>query len=103
VGYATCFYAVLIEFAHVPLTRPYIYFARCQLHVYSAKVVVYDLKENVRFTITEDWDRSPDSIIVSSSSSNCPYFLYSISCIVILVNSLRVLSSSHASVIILGS
>ncbi|KAG2134271.1 alpha beta-hydrolase [Suillus cothurnatus] len=34
-----------------------------------AKVVVYDLKENVRFTITEDWDRSPDSIIFSPSSA----------------------------------
>jgi dipeptidyl aminopeptidase/acylaminoacyl peptidase len=34
-----------------------------------AKVVVYDLKENVRFTITEDWDRSPDSIIFSPSST----------------------------------
>ncbi|KAG1872451.1 alpha beta-hydrolase [Suillus subalutaceus] len=34
-----------------------------------AKVVIYDLKENVRFTITEDWDRSPDSIIFSPSSA----------------------------------
>lgn len=58
---------------HVPLTRPYITF-----HVVSsAKVVIYDLKKDVRFTITEDWDRSPDSIIVSPSSFNCPYFLHS--------------------------
>ncbi|KAG1822832.1 Alpha/Beta hydrolase protein [Suillus subaureus] len=34
-----------------------------------AKVVIYDLKENVRFTITEDWDRSPDSIVFSPSST----------------------------------
>ncbi|OJA17237.1 hypothetical protein AZE42_00166 [Rhizopogon vesiculosus] len=33
-----------------------------------AKVVIYDLKKDVRFTITEDWDRSPDSIIFSPSS-----------------------------------
>ncbi|KAG1772414.1 Alpha/Beta hydrolase protein [Suillus occidentalis] len=26
-----------------------------------AKVVIYDLNKDVRFTITEDWDRSPDS------------------------------------------
>jgi hypothetical protein len=58
--------------------------------VYSAKVVVYDLKENVRFTITEDWDRSPDSIIVSSFSFN---LFHSICCIVILMNSLRVYRS----------
>jgi hypothetical protein len=47
------------------------------MHVSSAKVVIYDLKKDVRFTITEDWDRSPDSIIVSPSSFNCPYFLHS--------------------------
>ncbi|KAG2147486.1 Alpha/Beta hydrolase protein [Suillus bovinus] len=34
-----------------------------------AKVVIYDLKKDVRFTITEDWDRSPDSIIFSPSSA----------------------------------
>ncbi|KAG0699998.1 alpha beta-hydrolase [Suillus ampliporus] len=34
-----------------------------------AKVVVYDIKKDVRFTITEDWGRFPDSIIFSPSSS----------------------------------
>ncbi|KAG2757920.1 alpha beta-hydrolase [Suillus brevipes Sb2] len=34
-----------------------------------AKVVIYDLNRDVRFTITEDWDRSPDSIIFSPSST----------------------------------
>ncbi|OAX40936.1 alpha/beta-hydrolase [Rhizopogon vinicolor AM-OR11-026] len=34
-----------------------------------AKVVIYDLKKDVCFTITEDWDRSPDSIIFSPSSA----------------------------------
>ncbi|KAG1857864.1 Alpha/Beta hydrolase protein, partial [Suillus tomentosus] len=29
-----------------------------------AKVVIYDLQKDVRFTITEDWDRFPDSIFI---------------------------------------
>lgn len=29
-----------------------------------AKVVIYDLEKNVRFTLTQDWDRSPDTITV---------------------------------------
>ncbi|KAG2139739.1 alpha beta-hydrolase [Suillus clintonianus] len=34
-----------------------------------AKVVIYDLNKDVQFTITEDWDRSPGSIIFSPSSA----------------------------------
>lgn len=33
-------------------------------HMNRAKVVVYDLEKNVRFTLTQDWDRSPDTITV---------------------------------------
>ena len=43
-------------------------------YAYSARVVIYDLKKDVHFTIAEDWDRSPDSIIVSSSHSYLSYF-----------------------------
>ena len=32
-----------------------------------AKVVIYDLEKDVRFTVTQNWDRSPDSLSVSSS------------------------------------
>jgi len=30
-----------------------------------AKIVIYDLEKDVRFTITQDWDRSPDALSVS--------------------------------------
>ena len=30
-----------------------------------AKIVIYDLEKDVRFTITQNWDRSPDSLAVS--------------------------------------
>lgn len=33
-------------------------------HMNRAKVVIYDLEKNVRFTLTQDWDRSPDTITV---------------------------------------
>lgn len=31
-----------------------------------AKIVIYDLRKNVRFTLTQSWDRSPDGLAVSS-------------------------------------
>ncbi|EPQ54580.1 alpha/beta-hydrolase [Gloeophyllum trabeum ATCC 11539] len=35
-----------------------------------SKVVVYDLEKDVRFTITQHWDRSPDSIVFSKSGKS---------------------------------
>ncbi|TFK52466.1 alpha/beta-hydrolase [Heliocybe sulcata] len=35
-----------------------------------SKVVIYDLKKDVRFTITQHWDRSPDSIIFSNTGKS---------------------------------
>jgi hypothetical protein len=32
--------------------------------LFSAKIVIYDLQKNVRFTVTQAWDRSPDSLAV---------------------------------------
>lgn len=29
------------------------------------KIIIYDLKMNVRFTLTPKWDRSPNSLVVS--------------------------------------
>ncbi|THH14140.1 hypothetical protein EW146_g6161 [Bondarzewia mesenterica] len=37
-----------------------------------AKIVIYDLKKDVRFTLTQPWDRSPDSLAFSIGSE----FLY---------------------------
>lgn len=50
------------------------YLPRCRCYAYSARVVIYDPAKDVRFTVTEGWDRSPDSIIVGSSSSTSPSF-----------------------------
>ena len=36
---------------------------------YRAKIVIYDLTADVRYTLTQEWDRSPDSITVSTDSS----------------------------------
>ena len=41
-------------------------------HVHRFKVVLYDLSKNVRFTITDNWDRSPDALAVSSSMCYVP-------------------------------
>ncbi|KAL0580657.1 Dipeptidyl-peptidase 5 [Marasmius crinis-equi] len=30
-----------------------------------AKIVIYDLKKDVRFTLTQDWDRSPDELAIN--------------------------------------
>lgn len=30
-----------------------------------AKIVIYDLKKDVRFTLTQKWDRSPEELAVS--------------------------------------
>ena len=30
----------------------------------SAKIVIYDLEKQVRFTITQSWDRSPGALAV---------------------------------------
>ena len=30
----------------------------------SAKIVIYDLEKQVRFTVTQSWDRSPDALAV---------------------------------------
>ena len=30
-----------------------------------AKIVIYDLEKHVRFTVTQDWDRSPSELAVS--------------------------------------
>ena len=35
-----------------------------------AKIVIYDLKEHVRFTVTQDWDRSPAELAVSFFSAS---------------------------------
>ncbi|KZT23468.1 alpha/beta-hydrolase [Neolentinus lepideus HHB14362 ss-1] len=35
-----------------------------------SKLVVYDLKKDVRFTITQHWDRSPSSIVFSNSGKS---------------------------------
>lgn len=37
----------------------------------SAKIVIYDLQKNVRFTITQAWDRSPDSLAISCFVTFC--------------------------------
>ncbi|KAF8158405.1 Alpha/Beta hydrolase protein [Crassisporium funariophilum] len=37
-----------------------------------AKIVIYDLKTHVRFTLTQDWDRSPDALAFSKDDD----FLY---------------------------
>ena len=39
------------------------------------KIVVYDLQKNVRFTLTQDWDRSPDALSVS----DCAYLVCNVS------------------------
>lgn len=36
----------------------------------SAKIVIYDLKKEVRFTLTQPWDRSPDTLAVSRFAWN---------------------------------
>ncbi|KAH0586242.1 Dipeptidyl-peptidase 5 [Termitomyces sp. J132] len=38
-----------------------------------AKIVIYDLEKNVRFTLTQDWDRSPDRLAFSKEG-NFIYF-----------------------------
>jgi hypothetical protein len=30
----------------------------------SSKIVIYDLEKQVRFTVTQSWDRSPDALAV---------------------------------------
>lgn len=35
-----------------------------------AKVVIYDLSKEIRYTLTQEWDRSPDSLAVSSETPN---------------------------------
>ncbi|KAJ8507119.1 hypothetical protein ONZ45_g10479 [Pleurotus djamor] len=37
-----------------------------------AKIVIYDLNKNVRFTVTQSWDRSPDALAFSKEG----HFLY---------------------------
>jgi hypothetical protein len=32
--------------------------------LYRAKVVVYDLKKDIRYTLTQPWDRSVDELAV---------------------------------------
>lgn len=34
-----------------------------------SSIVVYDLTKGVRFTVSKDWDRSPDNIAVSRSTT----------------------------------
>lgn len=34
-----------------------------------AKIVIYDLEKDVRFTLTQEWDRSPDTIIFSKEGT----------------------------------
>ena len=37
---------------------------RLTIRVCSARVVIYDLEKNVRYTLTQPWDRSPDGLAV---------------------------------------
>ena len=37
---------------------------KTQICVCSARVVIYDLEKNVRYTLTQPWDRSPDGLAV---------------------------------------
>lgn len=41
---------------------------------HRAKVILYDLAKNVRFTITEQWDRSPSDIHACISARGIPSF-----------------------------
>ena len=49
------------------LTDPYILQSSYAHNFYRAKIVVYDLTKNVRYTLTQKWDRSPESLAVNSS------------------------------------
>ena len=42
-------------------------------HVHRFKVVLYDLSKSVRFTITDNWDRSPDALAVSPTDYREPF------------------------------
>ena len=37
------------------------------LKPFRAKIVIYDLEKDVRYTLTQKWDRSPDSLAVRFS------------------------------------
>ena len=37
--------------------------------LFRAKIVIYDLEKDVRYTLTQKWDRSPDSLAVSLSKT----------------------------------
>lgn len=47
-------------------------FHRLELQVTfcRAKIVIYDLKKNIKYTLTQHWDRSPDSLAVCISASS---------------------------------
>jgi hypothetical protein len=38
---------------------------------YRAKIVIYDVEKDVRFTLTQKWDRSPDGLAVSPADTCC--------------------------------
>ena len=39
------------------------------LKLLRAKIVIYDLEKDVRYTLTQKWDRSPESLAVSVSNN----------------------------------